>query len=185
MITPTSAVIVIVIAIVVIALAAWVILRIRNSRRLRSRFGSEYDLLVEREGGRLRAESRLSDREKRVQRMHIRDLTREERDHFAREWIKRQSLFVENPRSAVVEADSLITGAMNVRGYPTTDFQTQLDDASVDHARVVDHYRRAHSIAERGPRATTEELRRAMVYYRALFEDFIGTRVPKSTQEEL
>ena len=150
-----SSAIVIVIAIVVVAAGTWIIFRIQKSRRLRSRFGPEYDRIVEQAGGRFRAESQLAERKKRVQRLHIRELTRDERDRFAREWLKRQSLFVEDPRSAVAQADSLITNAMNARGYPTSNFETQVADVSVDHARVVEHYRQAHVIAERGAQATT------------------------------
>jgi hypothetical protein len=181
----TATIVAIVIAVVAVALCAWAILRVQNSKRLRSRFGPEYDHLVQHEGGRMRAESRLEEREKRVKRLQIRDLSTAERDHFAQAWLKAQSLFVEDPHAAVAQADGLITEAMNARGYPTTDFETQLADVSVDHARVVEHYRQAHAIAERGQRATTEELRRAMIYYRALFEDFIGTRILKSTHEEV
>ena len=180
-----ATVIAIVIAIAAVALAAWVILRMQNSKRLRSRFGPEYDRLVQHEGGRLRAESELADREKRVKKLHIRDLTTDERNRFAQAWLKGQSLFVEDPHAAVRQADILITEAMNARGYPTTGFETQLADVSVDHARVVEHYRQAHRIAELGQRATTEELRRAMIYYRALFEDFIGTQILKTPHEEV
>jgi hypothetical protein len=181
----TAAIIGIVVAVVVVVAIVWAIVRIQNTKRLRSRFGPEYDRLVEHGGGRLRAESQLAEREKRVKKLQIRDLTAEERERFATAWMKRQSLFVEDPHAAVAQADALITDAMNTRGYPTTDFETQLADVSVDHARVVEHYRQAHQIAERGKRATTEELRRAMIYYRALFEDFIGTRVLKTAHEEV
>jgi hypothetical protein len=175
----------IVIAVLVIAVGAWAIFRIQNSRRLRSRFGPEYDHLVHREGDRTRAEAELAQREKRVKKLNIRDLTKEERTRFAEAWRERQSMFVENPHNAVAEADVLVTEAMNARGYPTTNFETQLADVSVDHARVVENYREAHRIAEMGPRATTEDLRQAMIYYRQLFEDFIGTRVVSSAREEV
>jgi hypothetical protein len=67
---------------------------------------------------------------------------------------------------------------MEAQGYPVADFEQRAADVSVDHPGVVEHYRAAHAIAttEAEPDATTttEDLRQAMVHYRALFEDLLG-----------
>jgi hypothetical protein len=175
------------IAVIAIAVAMWAILRMRNTKRLRSKFGPEYDHLVEREGGRGRAETELTHREKRVDKLNIRSLTAPESDRFAAAWRQQQSRFVDDPRGAVSEADALITEVMTARGYPTANFQTQVADISVDHARVATNYREAHEIAERSrqDKSSTEELRRAMICYRALFEDLVDAKVVKLEPEEV
>lgn len=175
------------IALIAIAVAMWAILRMRNTKRLRGKFGPEYDHLVEREGGRARAETELTHREKRVDKLNIRSLTAEESGRFAAAWRQQQSRFVDDPRGAVSEADALITEVMTARGYPAANFQTQVADISVDHALVATNYREAHEIAERSrqDKSSTEELRRAMICYRALFEDLLDAKVVKLEPEEV
>jgi hypothetical protein len=65
---------------------------------------------------------------------------------------------------------------MRQRGYPVGDFDQQARDVSVDHAEVVHEYRAAHDISLLNDRqqATTEQLRQAMVHYRALFTELLG-----------
>jgi hypothetical protein len=64
---------------------------------------------------------------------------------------------------------------MRRRGYPVGDFDQNATDLSVDHPRVVENYRVAHEIALRESQGVgnTEDLRKAMVSYRALFEDLL------------
>jgi hypothetical protein len=183
----TATVIAILIAIVAIAIGAWAVLRTRNTTRLRSKFGPEYVHEIQREGGRARAEAELSRREKRVSKFNIRDLSPEERRRFADAWTREQSRFVDDPKSAVLNADALVVELMVARGYPMSDFQTQAADISVDHPRVVENYRDAHDIAElcRQGHADTESLRRSMVHYRALFEDLLGATVVNRQHEEI
>ncbi len=119
----TATFIAILIAIVAIAIAIWAILRMRNTTRLRSKFGPEYDHVVERAGGRTRAEAELTKREKRVNKFNIRELSPQERRHFADAWTKEQSRFVDDPRTAVLNADALVIELMTARGYPMSDFQ--------------------------------------------------------------
>lgn len=175
----TTAEIAIVIAIVALVVAGWAVWQTQRSKRLRSKFGSEYDYAVQREGDRRKAEADLTRREEQVKRLHIRDLTHRERDEFSSAWREEQARFVEDPRKAVIEADALVTKVMTTRGYPTTDYETQAKYASVDHSRVIGNYREAHAIAERGRsmEVSTEELRRAMICYRTLFEDLVGSPV--------
>lgn len=169
------------IAVVVLIGAAltWVVLEGQRRKRLRARFGSEYDNTVRRSGGRLRAESELEAREKRVKEYEIRPLAPETRARFAEEWRLIQGRFVDRPSLAVAEADTLVTEVMHTRGYPMSNFEQRAADISVDHPHVVEHYRAARTIAVRSERgnATTEELRQAMVHYRTLFEDLLETPV--------
>jgi len=67
---------------------------------------------------------------------------------------------------------------MRDRGYPVDDFEQRASDLSVDYPEVVENYRSAHTIAGRnGPNGgNTEDLRKAMVHYRALFNELLGTQ---------
>lgn len=176
----TSLAIAIIVAIVAIAIAVWMYLEREKSRKLRGKFGPEYDRLVSEEhGNSRRAQAILAEREKRVSRFHIRSLSDEERGRFSAEWRRVQEQFVDDPRMAVSEADKLVNQALLARGYPMADFEQRAADISVEHPQVVDNYRVAHDIAVRDERgkATTEELRRAMQHYRNLFEDVLETHV--------
>lgn len=166
----------VVLALLVVAIAAaWYMSRQRRSEALRSKFGPEYDRTVDTTGDRREAEAELETRARRVEALHIRPLDATERDGFAERWRAVQGRFVDDPRAAVVEADDLIGQVMEARGYPVADFEQRAADVSVDHPQVVDHYRLAHGIAGRTDRLgpNTEELRQAMVHYRALFSDLL------------
>jgi len=168
-------VVIAILAITVIAEGAWIFFQNRRSVHLRGRFGPEYDRVVQERGSQRRAETALEKREKRVEKLHIRPLASRDRERFAAAWRVDQSRFVDDPKGAVTEADRLVAEVMEVRGYPISDFEQRVEDISVDHAQVVDNYRAATEIARRHERgeATTEDLRRAMVYYRELFEDLL------------
>jgi len=174
----TALAIVIVIAIIAIAFAVWMFVDKRRTQRLRTQFGSEYDRMVQ-ASGRKQAETELEHRTKRVQKFQIRKLSTEEQERFAGAWRREQAHFVDDPRSAVENADRLVGEVMRARGYPLGEFELRAADLSVDHPRVIENYRIAHEIAVRDSRgeASTEDLRRAMVAYRALFEDLLEEHV--------
>ncbi|MFF7178316.1 hypothetical protein [Streptomyces sp. NPDC008121] len=163
-------------AAVVIVLIAVAVTADRRRRRLRDRFGPEYDRTVEEAGGRRAAEQELAEREKRHDALELRPLESSERDRYAREWNGVQEEFVDRPKEAVHDADRLVTALMRARGYPTDDFDQQLRDLSVEHGRTLEHYRAAHEVDTlgEGRQATTEELRGAMVHYRALFDELLA-----------
>jgi hypothetical protein len=171
-------VIVLVAALIVIA-AVLVWLYVRNRRRttagLRQKFGTEYDRAVQAHGSERKAESKLVDREKRVEKLKIRDLDPTEHERYSKQWEAVQSRFVDSPKGAVAEADDLVSSVMKTRGYPVSDFDQRAADISVDHPRVVQNYRSAHEIALRlgKDQATTEDLRTAMIHYRSLFEELV------------
>ncbi len=172
---------VIVVVVVVAALAIWYFTQQQRHRaELREQFGPEYDHAVETYGGRGRAEQALEQRAERVAALHIRPLGVDESQKFGERWRQVQTEFVDDPEGAIRRADALCAEAMQARGYPMGDFEQRAADISVDHADVVEHYRAAHSLALKAGRgdASTEDLRQAMVHYRALFEDLIDAREP-------
>ncbi len=164
-----------IIAVIALAAVALIIIGQRRTRELHQQFGPEYDHTVKsvRDGG--RAEAELRKRTERVELLHIRPLAAADRARLEPSWQADQARFVDDPRGAVKEADRLITDLMQLRGYPVADFAQRVADVSVEHPHVVDRYRMAHDIADRDVRgeATTEDLRNAMVHYRALFTDLL------------
>jgi hypothetical protein len=158
-----------------IAFVGWLFYQKRQSRRLQQRFGPEYGRTVDELGTRTKAESELKAREKRVERFHIVPLVPSEAARFSEAWKVLQGRFVDNPKGVVVQADLLVRELMLKRGYPMGDFERRAADISVDHPAVVDHYRAAQAIAVRDERgeADTEELRKAVVHYRALFDELL------------
>ncbi len=181
---PKIAIVVAVVVVVVVLAIVWMIARKRRTEALRQRFGPEYERTV-REHGPGRAETVLSEREKRVDRFQIRELAADERERFVTEWRLVQSRFVDDPKRAVRDADQLVNQLMQSRGYPMSDFEQRAADISVDHPRVVDNYRAAHVIALRHQKgeASTEDLRNAIIYYRSLFDDLLQTQTTSGTRE--
>ncbi len=173
----TLMVIAIVVVAVAIVIAMWLLLRRRRTAALRDRFGPEYDRALRSARTPAEAERELQERQARVEKFSIRALAREDADRFAAEWRSVQARFVDEPRGAVVEADRLIGDVMRSRGYPVDDPSRRLDDLSVEHGHVLNHYRAGREIIVRHQRgeATTEDLRQAMVHFRALFEELVAT----------
>ena len=171
----SRAVLVVVVVIALVAIAAWVVARSRRRRRLQEQFGPEYPRAVRKYGGVTQAESALTARRERVRRLDIRPLRSADAGHFAAAWRDAQARFVDDPPVAIAHADRLVQEVMHARGYPVGDFDERVDDISVDHPAVVEHYRTAHeiAIASGEGRTTTEDLRQAMRHYRALFEDLL------------
>jgi hypothetical protein len=167
---------VVVIVVVAVAAVGYVVFQGRKRRdHLRERFGPEYERIVAEHENRREAEEELLARERRHSELDIRALPEEARDNYAQRWSEVQERFVDAPGFAVTEADQLVTAVMADRGYPTEEFEQRLSDLSVTHAATLDHYRAAHEISGRAARkeASTEELRQAMVHYRALFEELL------------
>jgi hypothetical protein len=162
------------VVILLLAVAAWFYANRRKRVHLRGRFGPEYDRTVEAVGAE-RADSILRERADRVSRFNLHKLTQEQVGAFAREWRRIQSRFVDDPDGAVGEADQLVTQVMAARGYPLEDFERRAADLSVDHPVVVQNYRIARTLALRRQRgeAGTEELRQAVVNYRALVNELL------------
>jgi len=137
--------------------------------------------VVSERGDRTKAEAELIAREKRVERLELVALSAQDAAKFSEAWGELQTRFVDNPRGVVVEADRLVRDLMVKRGYPMADFERRAADISVDHPAVVEAYRSARAIAVRDQRgeASTEELRKAVVYYRTLFDELLEVRHPR------
>jgi hypothetical protein len=171
--------------IVLIAVATWLYVQKRRTTTagLRQKFGPEYDRAVLAHGS--KAEAKLADREKRIDKLNIRELDAMEHERYSKQWQAVQSRFVDSPKGAVSEADDLVSSVMKVRGYPVSDFDQRAADISVDHPRVVENYRLAHQIALRVGKdaASTEDLRTAMIHYRSLFEELVQVPTPVEIKE--
>ncbi|HEX2132805.1 MAG TPA: hypothetical protein VHH15_14745 [Actinophytocola sp.] len=173
----TGATIVLIVVVVAVVLAAgWFVAQRMRSQRLRSRFGPEYDRRIAETDDRRAAERELAERQKRHAALDLRPLSDGARARYAEQWALVQERFVDQPREAVVEAESLVDAVMRERGYPTDGFDQQAADLSVEHASAVDHYRSGHDIRLRHEQAdvSTEELRKALVHYRAVFDSVAG-----------
>lgn len=171
---------------VVIAVAAYLQHRKAKTAAFRNRFGSEYDRAVLEHGSSQKAEAKLADRETRVETLKIRDLGATERERFVSEWQTVQSRFVDHPKAAVTEADDLIAALLEARGYPKDSFEQRAADVSVTYPRVMENYRVAHAIAVRPSQteASTEELRIAMIQYRAIFDELAQAQKPQQIKSE-
>jgi hypothetical protein len=175
------------VVLLVMLIIVWGVMRQRDRRRtesLRQRFGPEYDAALTHYGTRRLAEAALVERLRRVERFPLRPLTATERSQFLVEWDAIQARFVDHPRGAVTEADELINSLMQLRGYPGGTFEQRSSDMSVHYSRLIDPYRRAHAITARAGKneATTEELRTAMILYRALFEELLQSKTVQMQQ---
>jgi hypothetical protein len=174
-----SPIVIIVLIIVVLVVIAAIVYGVQAGRRkkLQSTFGPEYDRAVADSGNRTEAEKELRERERRHAELELKPLSPESQAKYSADWEEVQLKFVDDPSEAVGTADDLVTRLITERGYPTRDYEDRLADLSVEHARTLGHYRDAHEISERNRAGTasTEDLRQALVHYRALFADLLGT----------
>ena len=179
-----SPTVVIILIVLVVLLAVAVALGIRASRRkkLQKTFGPEYDRVVGDADSRAEGERELLERQKRHAELELKPLSAESKAKYSVAWEEVQIQFVDAPEQAVSTADELVTRLIAERGYPTGDYDDQLANLSVDHARTLGHYRDAHAISERSKngQADTEDLRQALVHYRALFADLLGENPVRS-----
>jgi hypothetical protein len=161
-------------ALIIIAILAAAARRTRTAR-LRDTFGSEYDQLAN-ELGRSRAEEELRTRVAEAKTIRTHPLSAAEKERFQVEWKRIESHFVDRPAMAVSEADELIDQILRAEGYPPGDYRRHLAHFSTRHPRLAEHYRAGHAVMidhEPG-KTTTEELRRAMLHFRALLDELLG-----------
>ena len=169
----TAGIIVLVIVIVLLVGAGVAGTMLLRRRRLRQRFGPEYDQLAS-EVGERQAQAELSERERRVAHLDIHQLSPERRAGYARQWTSLQEMFIDSPPQALEAAATLVSAVAADRGYPADDETRLLDDLSVHHSDRIDGYRQARQISNRAGRTGTEDLRQALLGYRALFRDLLG-----------
>jgi len=174
-----------ILVIVLLIVLAAIVFAVRASRRkkLQNTFGPEYDRVVADSDSRADAEKELREREKRHAELELKPLSPEATAKYSAAWEEVQIQFVDNPGEAVATADDLTTKLITERGYPTGDYDDQLASLSVEHARTLGHYRDAHEISRRSKdgEASTEDLRQALVHYRALFADLLGENPVQSS----
>jgi len=176
---PTNTLIFAVVLIVAVgAVVAWMVMQRQRTQRLQQRFGAEYTRTLNELGGRTKGEAELTKREQRVARLNITPLSPADAARFSQAWNALQSRFIDNPKGVVGEADHLVRELMVKRGYPMGDFERRAADISVDHPGVVTTYRAAQAIAVRDASgaADTEELRKAVVHYRTLFDELLEVK---------
>jgi hypothetical protein len=181
----TAVIVILIVALVIVAaLAVWTFTQKRRTEHLREQFGPEYDRTVIHTQNRREAEKQLQERKERVERLSIRQLDRGEQTRFMDQWRATQAQFVDDPRGAVSEADRLVGEVMQARGYPMGSFEQRASDISVEHADVVTNYRAAHALAGKASSgdASTDDLRQAMLHYRALFDDLLGAAPVQQTE---
>jgi len=171
----------------VVVIVALMTARRKRTERLKERFGPEYDRTVTAAGGEPGvAEKELAARERQRDKLDIRALSPAARQGFAQRWRGVQSTFVDDPASALVQADQLVTEVMRERGYPVEDFDQRAADISVDHPTIVQNYRAAHDIhlsSQRGD-VGTEQQRQAFVHYRALFDKLLEPETHKDPSQD-
>ncbi len=157
---------------VIAAAAIWWTVRLRRRHELQNRFGDEYEIVLDEHGSKRRTDQELKARQARHDQLDIRPLDPQVRLRYAEQWRAAQARFVDEPDAALQEADHLVEDLMVERGYPVGDVDRQMADLSVEHSDVLRHYRQAHDAAQESAagQATTENSRRGMVHYRALFE---------------
>ncbi len=172
----TGTIVAIVVVIVVITAAVIMLMAAARRRRLQQRFGPEYDRLVGERDSKRKAAAELSERERRVRRLGIRPLTPAARANYADRWAGIQQRFVDEPPEAVAATQVLVLAVMSERGYPAGRYDQAVADLSVEHAKTLDSYRAAEAISASAAAgmASTEDLRQAMIHYRALFRELVG-----------
>ena len=182
----TQLVLVAVIFLILGGIVGMALMRVQRTKRLKERFGPEYERAVNEIGDKRQAENELDSRLAHVNTLDIRPLTAEEVDRYALEWQKTQTEFVDEPLTALQKADRLIQDVMKARGYPVEDFEQRAADISVDYPALVTDYRGLHLIAvkEKDEEVSTEEMRQAMVHGRALFENLISQESSAETINE-
>ena len=165
---------------VVVTIIVWIFQRQRTTR-LERQFGPEYDRLLATHPSRRRVEAELEARCQRVEALHLHELDAARRRQFLHAWESAQARFADDPRGAVGGAARLVEETLEAEGYSVNSFDQCMADLSVHHAYVAEDYRTAREISARAERggASTEDLRQAMIFYRALFEDVVGERIRK------
>jgi hypothetical protein len=170
----TGAIIGIIVVVIVVVAAIVVASAELRRARMRRQFGPEYDRLAQELGSKKKADTELAARQRRVEALNIHELSPDQQASYSGDWTAVQERFVDAPTEAVSAAGTLIWEVMRDRGYPADDRNASMEALTVYHASSLDGYRQTAGL--RTETATTEELREAMIRYRAMFEDLTGLR---------
>ena len=164
-----------ILVVVVIVAAAVVVFGESRRARLRHQFGAEYDRLVKQLGNSRKARAELAARQRRVAKLGIRPISPEQRARYAAAWASLQEAFIDSPARSLTAADALVAKALRERGYSADGNDQAYADLSVRHARALDPYRQARGISEHASTASTEQLRTAVLGYRAMLDEMTGS----------
>lgn len=178
---PAGVVILLIVAALIIIIGLVSVGVRRRRMRARDGFGLSYKRGAAERRDRESSERVLRFRKGAGEKSRIRPLSPTDRASFRYRWNEVQSDFVEDPNSALARAQSLVTNVMQARGYPVAELD-QAADLSAEHPIVIDNYRAVREIALRHSRgqATAEDLRQAVMHYRALFQELIEDSRPFS-----
>ena len=178
---PAGVVILLIVAALIIIISLVSVTVRRRRMRARESFGLSYKQGAAERHDRDNSERVLRFRKSASEKSRIRPLSPTDRASFRYRWNEVQSDFVEDPNGALVRAQNLVTSVMQARGYPVPELD-QAADLSAEHPIVVDNYRAVREIGLRHSRgqATAEDLRQAVMHYRALFQELIEDSRPFS-----
>lgn len=144
--------------------------------QLQTQFGPEYKRGAARFETQEKDGAELLARQKRVAPLDLRPLPPAETQRYSDRWQSTQASFVDQPAQTLGEADRLVNQVMRAWGYPMENFEQRAAEISLDHPALVRNYRGARAILQKSRRqeAGIDDLRQAMIHYRALFEDLLG-----------
>jgi hypothetical protein len=184
---PTVVILGAVVLLILVVLIGMAMARQRRTKRLQEQFGPEYERTLKKLGDKREAESDLEERIAHVNTLNIRPLTAEEVNRYALAWQDVQREFVDEPLLSLQKGDRLIREVMKARGYPVEDFELRVADISVNYPELVADYRGMHRIAikESSETPSTEEIRKAMIHGRALFENLISHESGEEASQEV
>jgi hypothetical protein len=163
------------VAIALVVVLALAFARIRRRRaHLEERFGPEYRRAVA-DSGTAPAEKQLSELEQEHGELELRQLPAVTRERYLDEWRQAEGRFVTDPRDAARTAERVVLRALEERGYPHEENGDRLVAlVSVDHPTIAERYRHGQAMLDSVDGATgTENLRKAMVDFRAVLEDVL------------
>jgi hypothetical protein len=188
-VSASTIIVIVVVLVLVAAAAALASMMTRRKAAERTMLGAEYDRLAGEVGPR-KAQAEFAKRRQRVDGLGLRSLSDERQAAYTGQWDVAQEQFVDNPAQSVRAAAAMIAAVTADRGYDVTDHEQLLTDLSVYHGRYLDGYRQARVTAAGAGQASTEALRRALLSYRVLFFDLLGSpdaarQEPGQTPQEL
>jgi hypothetical protein len=177
----TGAIIGIIVVVIVVVAAVVIASGELRRARMRRQFGPEHERLAQELGSKKKADAELAARQRRVQALNIHELSADQQASYSGDWTAVQERFVDTPTEAVSAASTLIWNVMRDRGYPVDDRKASIEALSYYHADSLDGYRRTQALQI--DTATTEELREAMIRFRAMFENLTGLKNDQGNPE--
>lgn len=175
----TTLVVTIVVIAVILIVGAAIFFTMRGRRHsrqeeARQEYGSEYERAAEELGSEREAERDLRKRRERVE-GEVRPLSEDSRRRYDERWQRVERTFVDDPGTALEEADRVVAEVMGERNFPVDSRQEASKGVGVMHPGVVEDFREAQRIHQesggsREEGASLEKMRQAIRKYRAVYE---------------